>query len=69
MSGTGRTVVRVGAELLARFFAASVELMQVLGRACGQESLSDFAPRDIPTWKREIADPSGIRYAGVTANA
>jgi len=33
------------------------------------EACSHFAPRDIPTWKREIADPSGIRYAGVTANA
>ena len=60
-----RLDVQVGAERLARFFGASVELMQVLARACGHHSLSDFTPRDITSWKREIADLSGIRFAGV----
>ncbi|WP_424943451.1 glutamate synthase-related protein [Aliiroseovarius crassostreae] len=60
-----RLDVQVGAEKLARFFGASVELMQVLARACGHDSLSGFTPRDITTWKREIADLSGIRFAGV----
>ena len=61
-----RLDVQVGAERLARYFGASVELMQVLARACGHDSLSGFTPRDITTWKREIADLSGIRFAGVT---
>lgn len=60
-----RLDVQVGAERLARFFGASVELMQVLARACGHKSLSDFTPRDITTWKRELADIAGISFAGV----
>lgn len=64
-----RLDVQVGAERLARYFGASVELMQVLARACGHGSLSGFTPRDITTWKREMSDLSGIRFAGVSANA
>jgi hypothetical protein len=32
--------------------------MQVLARACGRSSLSDFHHSDITTWKREMADLS-----------
>ena len=61
-----RLDVQNGAEKLARFFGASVELMQVMARACGRESLSDFEVSDVGTWKREMAELSGVRYAGVT---
>ena len=47
-----RLDVQIGAEKLARFFGASVELMQVMARACGHASLSEFEKRDIATWKR-----------------
>lgn len=57
--------VQIGAQKLARYFGASVELMQVLARACGHSSLSDFTHRDIITWKKEMADLSGVRFAGV----
>lgn len=60
-----RLDVQQGAERLARYLGASVELMQVLARACGHDRLSGFAPRDITSWKREIADLAGIRFAGV----
>ena len=60
-----RLDVQVGAERLARYFGASVELMQVLARACGHSSLTEFTTNDITSWKREIADLAGIRYAGV----
>ncbi len=60
-----RLDVQVGAEKLARYFGASVELMQVLARACGHAELSALSPRDITTWKREMADLSGVRFAGV----
>ena len=53
--------VQVSAERLARYFAASVELMQVLARACGHNHLRHFSARDVTTWKREMADLSGIR--------
>ncbi|AZV78699.1 glutamate synthase [Parasedimentitalea marina] len=64
-----RLNVQIGAERLARYFGASVELMQVLARACGHDSLSGFTPRDITTWKREMADLSGIRFAGIARGA
>jgi glutamate synthase domain-containing protein 2 len=60
-----RLDVQIGAEKLARYFGSSIELMQVLARACGRSSLSDFHHSDITTWKREMADLSGIRFAGL----
>jgi glutamate synthase domain-containing protein 2/CDGSH-type Zn-finger protein len=60
-----RLDVQVGAQKLARYFGASVELMQVLARACGHNSLSDFVHRDITTWKKEMADLSGVRFGGI----
>lgn len=60
-----RLNVQIGAEKLARYFTASVELMKVLARACGHSRLSEFEHRDIATWKREVADLSGIRFSGV----
>ena len=51
------------AKRLSRYFGATIELMQVLARACGHRRLSDFCTADLTTWKREIADLSEIRYA------
>ena len=45
--------------------AASVELMQVLARACGHKHLNQFNPDDLTTWKREIAYLTGVKYAGL----
>ncbi len=56
--------VEKSAKQLANFFGASVELMQVMARACGHHHLKDFSPEDLTTWKREIADLTGINYAG-----
>ena len=60
-----RLPVDEAAERLDRFLRASVDLMKVLARACGHRSLNEFNPYDITTWKREIADLTGIDYAGV----
>ena len=60
-----RLDVQAGAERLARFFGASVELMQVLARACGHSALPEFRREDLSTWKREMAELSGVRFAGV----
>ncbi|MDX8392490.1 MAG: glutamate synthase-related protein [Mariprofundaceae bacterium] len=59
-----RLPVDAAAERLARFFGASVELMKILARACGHHSLAEFAIEDLTTWKREIAELTGVRYAG-----
>lgn len=60
-----RLQVQSSAEKLARYFSASVELMQVLARACGHDHLSKLCIDDITSWKREMADLSGVRFAGV----
>ncbi len=62
-----RLVVAESARRLARFLEASVELMQVLARACGHRHLREFRVEDLTTWKREIADLTGVPYAGVGA--
>jgi glutamate synthase domain-containing protein 2/nitrite reductase/ring-hydroxylating ferredoxin subunit len=53
------------AHQLARFLGATVELMKVLGRACGHDHLSKLAPDDLTTWDRDLAYLTGVRYAGV----
>jgi glutamate synthase domain-containing protein 2 len=61
-----RLDVEQSAQQLARFLGASVQLMQVMARACGHSHLSQFNLDDITTWKKDMADLAGIRYAGVT---
>ncbi len=60
-----RLVIDDAAARLNRFFRASVDLMKVLARALGHRSLADFAIDDLTTFKRDIADLTGIRYGGV----
>jgi glutamate synthase domain-containing protein 2 len=60
-----RIVIDESANRLDRFFRASTDLMAVLARACGHDSLSGFSTSDLTSWKRETADLSGVRYAGV----
>jgi len=59
-----RLDIDAGAKRLATYFAASIELMQVLARACAHDHLSKFALRDLTTWKRDIADLTGVPYGG-----
>ena len=60
-----RLVVERSALQLKNFFDASVELMQVMARACGHDHLSKFEARDLTTWKPEMAALSGARFGGV----
>lgn len=62
-----RLHVQTGAEKLARYFGASIELMQVMARACGHDDIMKLSSRDITTWKREMAALSGIKFAGAMA--
>ena len=59
-----RLKVDSAAEGLGRFFKASTELMQILARACGHRSLSDFEISDLTTWKKNMADISGVQFGG-----
>lgn len=49
---------------LHNFFNASVELMQVMARACGHDDFSRFAKTDLATWHREMALLSGVAFSG-----
>ena len=59
-----RLDVQHAAERLARFLKAAVELMQVMARACGHSHLSQFNQHDITTWKKPMAELTGIAFAG-----
>ncbi|MDX8346502.1 glutamate synthase-related protein [Cognatiyoonia sp. IB215446] len=61
-----RIIVENSAKQLSNFFEASVELMQVMARACGHGHLSEFSAADLTTWKREMADLSGVAYGGLS---
>jgi len=60
-----RLPVARAAEQLTRYLGALTGLMVVLARACGHDALSHFTPRDLTTWRREVADLVGVSYAGV----
>lgn len=59
--------IEKSAQQLERFLKASVELMQVMARACGHHHLSEFNMQDITTWKKEMAELTGISFAGVAS--
>jgi len=60
-----RLNVEQAAQRLETFLKSSVALMQVMARACGHDALAKFNPDDLATWKREMAELSGINYAGL----
>lgn len=53
------------AKRLNNFFQASVELMQVMARACGHSHLNQFCLDDLTTWNREMAHLSGVTSGGM----
>ena len=60
-----RLPVDEAAQRLDRFLRATIELMQVLARACGHDHLSHFALHDLTTFDREMSALAGIDYGGV----
>ncbi|MFT5833458.1 MAG: glutamate synthase domain-containing protein 2 [Cognaticolwellia sp.] len=50
---------------LFNFLSASTELMKVMARACGHNHLNQFEQRDITSWKKDMAELTGIRFAGM----
>jgi hypothetical protein len=38
--------------------------MTILARACGHAHLNQFERRDLTTWKLEMAQLSGVAFAG-----
>jgi glutamate synthase domain-containing protein 2/nitrite reductase/ring-hydroxylating ferredoxin subunit len=60
-----RLIVEASALRLRNFLMASVQLMQVMARACGHDRLAGLCPDDLTTWKRDVAYLTGVSYAGV----
>ena len=54
-----------GAKQLYNFFSASTELMKVMASACGHNHLNKFNQKDITTWKKEMAEWTGIKFGGL----
>ena len=61
-----RLDIQKSADQLQRFFESSVEIMEVMARACGHNDLGKFNTNDLVTWKKEMHHLTGISYAGVT---
>jgi glutamate synthase domain-containing protein 2/nitrite reductase/ring-hydroxylating ferredoxin subunit len=59
-----RLVIEESARRLSNFLTASVELMQVMARACGHAHLNRFDVDDLTTWSLEMASLAGVRFAG-----
>lgn len=59
-----RINIEKSAMQLRNFLEASTTLMQVMARACGHDSLSQFNRDDLATWHRDMALLSGVQYAG-----
>lgn len=60
-----RLKIQASAKRLQNYFEATTQLMIVLARACGHDELSKLTRSDLTTWKKEIADLTGVRFAGV----
>lgn len=57
--------INKSAKQLSNFFTASTDLMKVMARACGHDHLNQFNPKDITTWKKDMAELTGISFAGM----
>lgn len=59
-----RLNIEKSSKQLSNFFHASVELMQVMARACGHTHLNQFNKYDLSTWNHDMARLSGVLYSG-----
>ncbi|WP_456441822.1 glutamate synthase-related protein [Psychroserpens sp.] len=53
------------ANQLYNFFSASTELMKVMARACGHDHLNKFNQKDLTSWKKDMTELTGIKFAGL----
>ncbi|MCP4471374.1 MAG: glutamate synthase [Gammaproteobacteria bacterium] len=59
-----RLDVENASKRLANYLNSSVELMQVMARACGHSNLGEFNRDDLATFNHELAQLSGIEFSG-----
>lgn len=56
--------IDTSAKRLAKFLDATIELMQVMARACGHDHLNQFMKDDLASWNKELAELAGIEWSG-----
>ncbi len=60
-----RLLINQSAKQLENFLNSTTELMKILARACGHNSLSEFNKNDLTTFREEMTKLTGIKYGGV----
>lgn len=60
-----RLIADKSAMRLQSFLEASTELMSCMARACGHARLADFTRDDLVTFRKEMAELSGVAFAGI----
>lgn len=60
-----RIIIEQSAKQLHNFFAATTDLMKVIARACGHNSVQRFNFDDLSTLNYEMHKLTGIPYAGI----
>ena len=60
-----RIIIEQSAKQLYNYFNASNELIKVIARACGHQSVRDFNFNDLSTINYHIHQLTGINYAGI----
>ncbi|MDX2431809.1 MAG: glutamate synthase-related protein, partial [Bacteroides sp.] len=60
-----RIIIETSAKQLFNFFTATKDLVKVIARACGHNSVNKFNPHDLSTLNHEIHLLTGISYAGI----
>jgi len=60
-----RIIIDQSAKQLQNYLEATTELMKVLARACGHDSLSKFNIDDLTTFKKDMAELSGVQFGGI----
>lgn len=60
-----RLNIEKSSQQLSSFLQASVELMQVMARACGHAHLNQFNKNDLATWHHDMVRLSGVAFSGL----
>jgi len=60
-----RLIIDQSAEQLKNYLTSTVELMKILARACGYDSISKFNKKDLTTYKEDMAKLSGVKFSGI----
>ena len=63
-----RLIIDSSAKQLQNYFRATNDLIKVIARACGYDDISKFIHDDLSTFNSDMAQLTGINYAGINGN-